>query len=151
MPSFKPATREASFAVPAWVYERRLLERVEVDDNGCWLWQGPINRGGYGGTIRAWQRGWLAHRLAFTVMVEPIRGDNQIDHLCRVRRCINPDHLEQVTQAENLRRQGAAVTHCPRQHEYTEANTYRGKRGLRACRECQRIRSRAAKRARRAA
>jgi hypothetical protein len=146
---FKPATREASYEIPPWVYEHRLLRRAEVDENGCWRWQGPLNPAGYGSTIRAWRKGWLPHRLAFTVMVEPIDGDNQIDHLCRVRNCINPAHLEQVTQAENLRRQGAAVTHCPLKHEYTAANTYHGKKGLRVCRECARIRNRAASRARR--
>lgn len=135
--SFKPATREASYPVPAWVYEQRLLNRVEVDDYECWRWQGPLNPAGYGSTIRAWRKGWLPHRLAFTVMVGEIVDDHQIDHLCRVRNCINPTHLEQVTQQENLRRQGAAVTHCPRGHEYTDANTYRGpKSGLRHCRKC---------------
>ncbi|AEJ93146.1 HNH endonuclease [Mycobacterium phage Firehouse51] len=139
--TFKPATR-VNLPIPAWIYEYRLLRRCEVDENGCWLWQGPLNPAGYGSTIRAWHKGWLPHRLAFTVMVGPIIGDNQIDHLCRVRNCINPKHLEQVTQAENLRRQGAAVTHCPRNHEYTPENTYKSSDGLRRCRECGRIRSR---------
>lgn len=133
--AFKPATRQ-EFPIPAWVYEQRLLNRTEVDDNGCWRWTGPLNPAGYGSTIRAWGKGWLPHRLAFTVMVEPIRTEYQIDHLCRVRNCINPGHLEQVTQVENLRRQGAAVTHCVRGHEYTPANTYRSKNGLRRCRKC---------------
>lgn len=137
--AFKPATREASYEIPAWVYEHRLLQRCWVDDNGCWLWDGPLNRGGYGGTVRAWGKGWLAHRLAYTVMVGPIPKDYQIDHLCRVRHCINPAHLEAVTQEENLRRQGAAVTHCPRGHEYTEANTYRTRINGRVCRKCQPI------------
>ncbi|WP_369830186.1 HNH endonuclease [Mycobacterium sp. E1747] len=131
------------------MYERRLINRVEVDENGCWRWTGPLAPNGYGGTIRAWRKGWLPHRLAFTVMVGEIVDANQIDHLCRVRNCINPVHLEQVTQAENLRRQGAAVTHCPRGHEYTAANTYRSTDNLRRCRECARIRSREAVRRKR--
>jgi len=147
--SFKPATREASYPIEPWVYEHRLLSKVEVDDNGCWLWTGPRNRGGYGGTIRAWRTGWLAHRLAYTVMVGEIPDGFQIDHLCRVRHCINPTHLEAVTQAENLRRQGAAVTHCPKGHEYTRENTYyapSSPRSQRRCRECARISSREQKR-----
>lgn len=134
---FRPAVR-VKMPVPNWVYERRLLNRVEVDDNGCWVWTGPLTPNGYGSTVRAWGRGWLAHRLAYTVMVGPIPDEFQVDHLCRNRPCISPFHLEAVTQAENLRRQGAAVTHCPRGHEYTAANTYRapGSPTLRRCRAC---------------
>ena len=146
--AFKPATREASPAIPAWTYEHRLMNRVEVDDNGCWLWTGPLNPAGYGGTVRAWGKGWLPHRLAYTVMVGRIAPEMQIDHLCRVRNCINPGHLEQVTQAENLRRQGAAVKRCPRNHEYTPENTYITSQGGRSCRECTRQANRVAKRLR---
>lgn len=140
--SFAPATKPAEDVIPAWVYEHRLLSRVEVDDNGCWLWTGPLNPAGYGGTVRAWRKGWLPHRLSYTVMVEPIPDGLQIDHLCRVIRCINPAHLEAVTQAENLRRAGAAVTHCPFGHEYTTSNTYKSADGLRRCRACGRDRQR---------
>lgn len=136
--AFAPAVKTDQ-PIPAWVYEHRLLDRVEVDETGCWLWQGPLNPAGYGGTVRAWQKGWLPHRLAYTVMVGPISANMQIDHLCRVRHCINPDHLDQVTQGENLRRQGAAVTHCPRGHEYTASNTYRTRINGRVCRKCQPI------------
>ncbi|MGF7124072.1 HNH endonuclease signature motif containing protein [Rhodococcus sp. BE178] len=138
---FAPATKKA-FPAPAWAYEHRLLRRAEVDVNGCWRWTGPLNPAGYGSTIRAWRKGWLPHRLAYTVMVAPIPDGLQIDHLCRIRNCINPQHLEAVTQAENLRRQGAAVTHCPRGHEYTTANTYRSADNLRRCRTCARERQR---------
>lgn len=126
---------------PAWVYERRILERVEVSDGGCWIWQGAMTPNGYG-MINAWDRRWLTHRLAYTVMVGPIPAGLQIDHLCRERACANPAHLEPVTQAENLRRQGAAVTHCPRGHEYTSANTYITSKGGRSCRTCTRLRQR---------
>lgn len=143
---FAPATKKAS-PIPAWVYESRLLKRAEVNESGCWLWTGPLNPAGYGGTIRAWGKGWLPHRLAYTVMVGSIPDGLQIDHLCRQRDCINPAHLEAVTQAENLRRQGAAVTHCPRGHEYSITNTYRSADGLRRCRICCRDRNREVKRA----
>lgn len=134
--AFVPAAK-AKPPQAAWVYEARLLARAEVDATGCWRWQGPLMPNGYG-QVNAWGKRWLAHRLAYTVMVGPIPEARQIDHLCRVRHCINPAHLEPVTQAENLRRQGAAVTHCPRGHEYTPANTYRapGAPNLRRCRAC---------------
>lgn len=139
--TFAPATKKA-FPVPEWVYENRLLARVEVDDSGCWRWTGPLNPAGYGGTIRAWHKGWLPHRLAHKVMTGPIPDGYQVDHLCRVRNCINPTHLEAVTQAENLRRQGAAVIHCPRGHAYSRTNTYRSADNLRRCRICARDRNR---------
>jgi len=139
---FKPATREASYEAPAWVYEVRLLKKVEVDDRGCWRWQASTNSAGYGQTF-AWKVGWLAHRLAYTVMVGAIPDGWEVDHRCRVRDCINPEHLEAVTQEENKRRQGAAVTHCPKRHEYTPENTFISKRGGgRRCRECDRANSR---------
>jgi hypothetical protein len=146
--TFTPATRTNSSSVEPWVYEARLLRRSEVDERGCWIWLGPSNPAGYGSTIRAWHKGWLPHRLAFTVMVRPIPDGMQIDHLCRTRKCINPAHLEAVTQLENLRRQGSAVTHCPRGHEYSTANTRMTKpgssrwRGGRACIQCDRASSR---------
>lgn len=139
---FAPAVR-VDLPQPAWVYESRLLQRTFVDDQGCWRWDGPVMPNGYG-QANAWGKVWLVHRLAYTVMVGDIPTGLQIDHLCRVRNCINPTHLEPVTQAENLRRQGAAVRACPRRHEYTAENTYRGPdgKGLRRCRTCARERQR---------
>jgi len=87
----------------------RLFHKFEVDSRGCWLWTGFINRYGYGvltalprkpGRARA----RAAHRVSYEWFVGPIPAGLTIDHLCRVRRCINPDHLEPVTNAENLRR-----------------------------------------------
>jgi hypothetical protein len=140
---FVPAVRE-DFPVEPWVYEARILARTYVDEFGCWIWDGPLSPGGYG-QVNAWQKRWLVHRLAYTVMVGEIPAGLQIDHLCRVRNCIRPDHLEPVTQAENLRRQGAAVTQCPVGHEYTAANTYRAPSApnLRRCLACSRAYARA--------
>jgi hypothetical protein len=142
---FAPASR-VRLPAPPWVYERRLLARAEVDDAGCWLWTGPEMPNGYGSGVRAWGKAWLPHRLAYTVMVGEIPPGYQVDHLCRKRTCIRPFDLEAVTQAENLRRQGAAVTHCPAGHEYTAANTYRSpaQPTLRRCRTCARERQRSA-------
>lgn len=137
---FKPATRPSVVEIPEWSYEQRLLSKVEVDDNGCWIWQASKNRAGYGQTY-AWRRGWLAHRLSYTVIVGRIPFGFEIDHLCRTRACINPAHLEPVTKDENLRRQGLAVTRCPRGHKYTPENILRTRTG-RACRQCDRARSR---------
>jgi hypothetical protein len=85
------------------------------------------------------------HRWAYETLVGPIPDGLVIDHLCRVRNCVNPDHLEPVTHRENIRRGEAGAwnrvkTHCPQGHEYTPENTrYSGT--TRNCRECQRIRN----------
>lgn len=119
--------------------ESAILDRVKVDAAGCWLWQGSVNRlNGYGYVSRG-----LAHRLSYELFVGPIPRDLQVDHLCRVRSCVNPEHLEAVTQRENLLRgqtvtaRNAAVTHCPRGHAYDAENTwYQVKGHKRRCRIC---------------
>lgn len=130
--------------------EDALIARVEVSDAGCWVWTGAVGTHGYGVTSSKLLGERLVHRHAYALLVGPIPTGFQVDHVkargCTSLLCANPDHLEAVTQAENLRRQGKAVTHCPRGHEYTEANTYRSPRQptCRRCRECTRITQRTA-------
>lgn len=73
--------------------------RYEVDTNGCWIWQGGVINSGYGTYGRR-----LAHRMFYQQAHGPIPPGLTIDHLCRVKLCVNPDHLEAVTNAENTRR-----------------------------------------------
>lgn len=95
----------------------RLWERVDKTET-CWVWTGPttdgygvIGAGGRGGaTLRT-------HRVAYEALTGPIPDGLEVDHLCKVRNCVNPAHLEPVTSAENLRRAFADHTHCPRGHE----------------------------------
>ena len=90
----------------------------------CWLWTAKKDDG-YGRWAppgKAQQ--YLVHRLAFAVLKEKIQEGMQIDHLCKTRHCVNPDHLEQVTSKENTRRGLSNVFNsdpdlCPHGHEYT--------------------------------
>jgi hypothetical protein len=131
------------------------------DENGCMLWTGTKNRQGYGVFsvgAKGRQFNSQAHRVAYKLLVGPIPDGLVLDHVkargCRNRHCVAVDHLEAVTQAENVRRgdtgkNNTEKTHCPHGHLYDEANTYlyRGKRFCRACRRRHRLRRRAAARA----
>lgn len=120
----------------------RLLESIELSDNGCWLWVRPPNTSGYG-YLKVAGKNTLAHRASYETFEAPIPADLHIDHLCRVRHCINPAHMEPVTcqvnvlRGETMAARNSKVTHCPRGHEYTEENTGHSSQG-RYCRECRR-------------
>lgn len=88
----------------------RVTDRVRIDSAGCWLWTGSSNPGGYGQirlSVAEGARLVVTHHVTYEHFVGPIPVGLQLDHLCRVRLCCNPDHLEPVTQRENIRR-GAA-------------------------------------------
>ena len=120
----------------------RFWQKVSVDKNGCWLWTGYVLPDGY----RRFRRGRAvdgvvsAHKWSYEHFVGPVPEGLELDHLCRVRRCCNPDHLEAVTRAENVRRGDLAKprTHCPKGHPYSEENTVRDSRGAALCRICKR-------------
>lgn len=80
----------------------RLLARTDKTES-CWLWVGHLNNMGYG-SLRITRRSDLAHRLMHEELVGPIPDGLEVDHICRVRRCVNPAHLELVTHGENIRR-----------------------------------------------
>ncbi|UXE05005.1 HNH endonuclease [Gordonia phage Lton] len=86
----------------------RISGRHEVEvATGCWRWTGPVDRYGYGivrMTFGGRKRYIGAHRVSWWAHRGPIQGGLQIDHLCRNRACINPWHMEPVTEAENTRR-----------------------------------------------
>jgi hypothetical protein len=118
-----------------------LADRIQIDPvSGCWLWKLALNRDGYG-CAQFKGRSYLAHRMMYEMLVGPIPRGLQIDHLCRIARCVNPEHLEAVTarvntfRSESPSRYNAVKTECPRGHAYNTTNTYTF-RGSRRCRTC---------------
>ena len=109
--------------------------------NDCWLWTGSINENGYG-LFKVSGKTMKSHRVAYETYNRPIETGNVIDHLCKVRNCVKPDHLEQVSQAENLYRGNTIASvnrlkkYCINGHEFTEDNTIIRKNNTRNCRKC---------------
>lgn len=121
------------------------MEKTRARENGCIEWTAYVGTNGYG-RFYLDGRGALAHRWAYEHHVGPIPDGLVIDHLCRNTICVNPEHLEPVTTAENVLRglgslrageRGRAITHCPDGHPYDDENTYTGSRG-RTCLTCKR-------------
>ncbi len=105
--------------------------------DSCWLWTGAkASKYGHGKFMPTAKKNMKAHRWAWEALVGPIPDGLTLDHLCRVPACVNPAHLEPVTLSENVRRQAAAITHCPQGHPLSGANLYRSPVGRRACRIC---------------
>lgn len=125
----------------------RFIDKILIWTDDCWLWTASLDPDGYG-MFTVGQRPdgrWKmdkAHRYAYMAFVGEIPEGKEIDHLCRVRSCVNPAHLETVTHRENIHRSPinitalhARQTHCKYGHEFTAENTYRHNGG-RYCRAC---------------
>lgn len=117
----------------------RFWAKVHVTP-GCWFWTGSLGSHGYG-QLRVGRSTGLAHRVSYELLVGPIAEGLQVDHLCRVLRCVNPAHLEAVTPRTNVLRSPSAPTavnarktQCIRGHDFDGIDC----RGHRFCRECQR-------------
>jgi hypothetical protein len=121
-------------------FERRFWARVKRTA-GCWFWLGPLHNG-YGRVRYFDGTATNPHRASYMLLKGPIPEGLQLDHLCRVRNCVNPAHLEPVTPRENTFRgnspsvANAAKTHCVRGHPYSSTNTYVDATGSRHCRAC---------------
>jgi Pyruvate/2-oxoacid:ferredoxin oxidoreductase delta subunit len=121
--------------------EDRFWDHVKVVAGSCWLWTGAVSKTGGYGIVHVNGKVYKAHRMAYALLA----GDTEreLDHLCRNRQCVNPDHVEPVTSRDNWRRgfNPAAIqarkTHCKRGHEFTPENTILKSNGReRKCRTC---------------
>jgi hypothetical protein len=127
----------------------RFAAKIALTDAGCIEWLGTSLGHGYGGFFVGPRPGMrttmvFAHRWSYEHHFGPIPDGMQLDHLCRNRRCVNPEHLEPVTGAENVRRAAVTKTHCPQGHSYSGSNLYvpPGGTSQRQCRTCIRNRAR---------
>ena len=123
--------------------DNRFWGKVNKTDS-CWEWIACINSHGYG-AFSLNGKSELSHRLSYENKYEKIPEGLDLDHLCRNRKCVNPDHLEAVTRQTNLLRgdticaKNKQKTHCSEGHEFTTENTYIRSNGSRKCRSCGRI------------
>jgi hypothetical protein len=130
-----------------------ISDQWSVDpESGCWLWRKHVNNNGYGlkrvpCSCGEGRRAVLAHRFVYELFVGPIPEGLHLDHLCRVRHCVNPSHLEPVTTRENTIRGvgptavNAAATHCHLGHPFAGDNLIVRADGSRRCRTCNRARN----------
>lgn len=125
----------------------RLSAKISIDpETGCWNWTGSRISTGYGNIVVGQRKTMLVHRVTWELRHGTIAPGLTIDHLCRNRRCCNPDHLEPVDHATNVSRGSSGViqrnkTHCPQGHPYDDQNTYYYQ-GRRYCKECNRVQQR---------
>lgn len=119
-------------------FERRYIPEP---NSGCWIWLGHTCKLGYG-RLRYNGKMSQAHAISYNIHVGAIPFGLELDHTCKLRCCVNPDHLEPVTHLENVRRGDspsalhARQTHCINGHEFTPENTYLWDNRMRQCRAC---------------
>lgn len=129
---------------------QRFLSKIQYAPTGCWLWTGGKSITGYGHFWNTTTH--IAHRFSFEFYKHKIKNGYQIDHLCRIKSCVNPDHLEVVTPKENVRRSPnskRARKRCKRHHSLMNPDNVRidtHRRGksiykMRTCRQCDAIRA----------
>ena len=135
----KIATQAAAVVNTTPPPKRFMLQVAKDERTGCWEWTGTCQPNGYSAFFVD-GRLLRGHRWSYEHFIGPIPDGLQIDHLCRNRRCVNPEHLEPVTARENTRRAMRAA--CVNGHDFTPENVYMHS-GKRYCRECRRNRNRA--------
>lgn len=150
MASLAEVARAGSTSQPGTKRYKSMKDRIQrnitEDADGCWIWQRKIQTAGYGQInlqINGRPVTRLAHRVSYEAFVGPIPTGLWIDHLCRVRSCVNPAHLEPVTPQQNVWRSPIHAAHsrsrgeCPKGHVLAQVGTYKI-RGYDVCKPCNR-------------
>lgn len=127
---------------------QRIRTKIAVNsETGCWEWLGCRTRTGYGRVWNGKRSDW-AHRVVFRLLRGPVTDGRVLDHLCRVHHCVNPEHLDPVTDLINTlrgvnpevtRARHRAQAFCKRGHPLFGGNVYRHPSGRRVCRECNKL------------
>lgn len=137
------------FPIPARVSERAQRRIVCDVATRCWLWTGSVNTSGYGIITFPYEgrvHGGLVHRVMWEARYGSV--PDELDHICRVRLCCNPAHLQETTRRSNnlgsnsISSRNARKTVCVNGHPFTPDNTYRVPTGGRGCRACGAARAR---------
>jgi hypothetical protein len=121
-----------------------VLSQVSFDsDDKCWEWNGYITKYGYG---VYGHMGYMVHRIIYELLVDKLGTEESIDHLCKNKKCVNPNHLEVVSLRENVLRSNnfyainARKSYCKHGHIFDDDNTYiHPKRGTRHCKKCNKL------------
>jgi hypothetical protein len=125
----------------------RFMSKVVIVPGACWIWVAGVNQCGYG-WFRANGKAVRAHKFIYERLRGPVPDGLVLDHRCRIRRCVNPEHLKPITRVENTligfapTAQNARKTHCKRGHELAGENLGRrsDRPSERVCRACEAIR-----------
>ena len=144
--------RSRTKAIPVFSDHERFFKFIKISQGGdCWDWIGAKNSDGYGmflfsnGLVRA-RRQFRAHRVSYSIFKGELSKDLVIDHICRNKSCVNPDHLREVTNKVNIIENSSSIAalhkaknFCSNGHEYTIENTfYRSNASHRNCKQCNR-------------
>lgn len=114
-----------------------IIDRSDENADGCWIWRLSVNRGGYA-QARRWGRLVTGHRLAYETFIGPVPVGSVLDHICNVKRCVNPNHLNPTSDRDNILRGtappaiNARKTVCHQSHPLDGVDA----RGKRFCRTC---------------
>lgn len=131
--------RYPCFCIRRWTRVHRILScRVEGSD-ACWPFNGHVSSAGYGSLVIVYQGRKIrpAHRISYLLFVGFLEEGKEINHICRNKACVNPDHLELVTHTDNLLWRNFTKTHCINGHEYTPENTvWDRSMGCKRCLKC---------------